>query len=766
MNDFQSRLPERLYAQIAADNTHRFPHRPGSPGLRRAKRGEVLIDRRWHIRLGESCGALTKLAADDLQRTLADVFNVRPARATHAIDVTITPGIAPDDESSEIDVAADAIRIRAAGDEAAMRALFDLRWRMLNRQAPVLPLGTTQLAPAWSMRIMSPVWHRAIDRPEDYVALPEAYLLNAARYGYNATYLFADWLDFMTPASAGTLARPGAAHRLAELRRAVAHLRRFGIRLLMHINTLAMPHDHPFFKADPARRGAQTWRDGMHCLCSSNPKIIELYRRAARQLMADVPGLAGAVLITGGECFLHCYTRPTPQTARGTNCPRCGRHAPEKVIAGIVNAFAAGACDANPNAHVMMWPYSAFAWGDDSAQQRLIQGLDKRVSLLTTFEKDQSWAVDGVKAAVFDYSISRLGPSPLFRKLHRTARQAGLKVYARTESAQCIEMFNVPRIPIMRRWADRFKAIRDIGVDGVHTAWRFYGFCAQRNDELVYAAAWHKNPDFDALLKTMASRDFGPRAAPGAVRAWRHFSEGFARFPFCAGVTGFPYFRGPFYIGPAHPFVFDLTMATDVPDMFWTPSPAAGEASSSKGKQPALPRHPRFFMDMVWTQPYGAERVAAELKAVERSWRKGLVALDGAMKLSAGRQHAALEDERAVATIIHCMLTTACNLITFQMLREQVISHPSTPAVLRRVCRQAMKVVAAEIDNARTALQLVRADPRLGYGATYGYAFTPAMIEAKIAQCQSQLDRAIPNFFYTHGFHCFNIPDRTLDQSD
>src|SRR5690606_31035462 len=112
---------------------------------------------------------------------------------------------------------------------------------------------------------------------------------------------------------------------------------------------------------------------------------------------------------------------------------------------------------------------------------------------------------------VFDYSISEMGPSPLFADLHRAAGQAGLEVYARTESAQCIEMFNVPRIPIMHRWAERFGAIRGMGVQGVHTAWRFYGFCAQRNDEIVYAAAFRDPFDADDLLTSMARRDFGTR---------------------------------------------------------------------------------------------------------------------------------------------------------------------------------------------------------------------------------------------------------------
>lgn len=39
---------------------------------------------------------------------------------------------------------------------------------------------------------------------------------------------------------------------------------------------------------------------------------------------------------------------------------------------------------------------------------------------------------------------------------------------AKTETSQCIEMFNVPRIPIMQRWAQRFARLAKANLDGVH----------------------------------------------------------------------------------------------------------------------------------------------------------------------------------------------------------------------------------------------------------------------------------------------------------
>ncbi|MDP7349308.1 MAG: hypothetical protein QF735_13775, partial [Phycisphaeraceae bacterium] len=337
------------------------------------------------------------------------------------------------------------------------------------------------------------------------------------------------------------------------------------------------------------------------------------------------------------------------------------------------------------------------------------------------------------------------GPSPRFRELQAHARRSGRKTYAKTETSQAIEMWNVPRIPVMHRWAQRYTALRDAQLNGVHTAWRFYGFCAQRTDEIVDYFTWAGRPNMDALLGRMAARDFGPDAAPHVVAAWRKFSDVFAVFPYSAGLTGFPYWAGPFKIGPAHPFVWDLTRPHNLSGRFSGVNPGEGEGVYDEDRLDATIEL-RYFIDMTWTQPFGAQKLMPRLHRMDQLWHDGLDELVKPLKKARGVEKKFLQSEIDVSQIIGCMFRTARHLLAFQMLREYVTTRECHLQQLRRSCREAVRILTEEQVNAKIALAAVRRDPSLGYGATYGYGFDAAMIEEKIAHTQHQIDEAIPGF--------------------
>jgi hypothetical protein len=602
--------------------------------------------------------------------------------------------------------------------------------------------------------------HNPIDQPGDYLKLPREYLLNMARYGYNATFLFLNWFDLMTPDIAGPLARPDWRQRQADLQRSADFLGEYGIRLLFHVSMVPLPADHPLFKQSSKFRGAQTWMEGMHCLCSSSPGVLKLIHLSAQQLFSDVPSLAGAVLIVGGESYLHCYSRPFPRPMGGTNCPRCAKLPPDRVVSCVANAFIDGAVSAKPDAQVMVWPYSAFTWGDARVQSSMIWQLHPAAASLTAFAKDDWINVDGVRSYVFDYSISHMGPSPLFESTRKASLHPPRKMLARTETSQCIEMFNVPRIPIMQRWAERYHKLRQSDLEGVHTAWRFYGFAAQRTDEIVDYFNWEENPDTGRLLNALASRDFSPPAAQSVVRAWEQFSGAFSRFPYSGGITGFPYFRGPFSIGPAHPFVFDVNAPMGLSGRFWANDPNLEEGGIDAQRIEST-RQPRFFTDLTWTQPFGGQIMWRRMSEIDRRWQRGMGLLESARPKTSGSDRKRLDDEIGVARLIGCMFRTARNLAHFQNLRQKVTAEPCTLKQLRATCQKAMEVLSDELINARIALAATRKDPSLGYGATYGYAFNAQLIEEKIRHTQREIQEMIPWFYHIYAFHMFGVLETT-----
>lgn len=748
---FRKALPSNLFQQVTTAHPYRFagPYRP-SPN-------EVKLDSRWRIDLHDSCGPLSRLAADDLVGLLGRTFGITLGKGGVALDVRIGRNTMSPRESYRLAIGADGIQIVASDDEGAMRGLFHLGRQMLNRRAPVLAKGEFERRPQWDWRITSPILHKSIDQPGDYLNLPREYLLNMARYGYNATFLFMNWFDLMTPDISGPLARPGWRQRQKDLQRSADYLGEYGIRLLFHVSMLPLPAGHPLFVQFSKMRGAQTWIKGMHCLCSSSPGVLELIHQSAQQLFADVPSLAGAVLIVGGESYLHCYSRPFPKPDGGTNCPRCSKESPDRVVSGVANAFIEGATAAKSDAQVMVWPYSAFTWGDAKVQSSMISQLHPSAAGLTAFAKDGWVNVDGVRSYVFDYSISHMGPSPMFEAMQKACHNPPRKMLARTETSQCIEMFNIPRIPIMQRWAQRYGKLRQSNLNGVHTAWRFYGFAAQRTDEIVDYFNWDADPDADRLLNTLAARDFSPAAARWVVPAWKRFSDAFAQFPYSGGVTGFPYFRGPFSIGPAHPFVFDLSAPMGLSGQFWAVDPCMEEGGISDAGRTESTRQPRFFTDLTWTQPFGGQIMHRRMSRIDRQWQQGLKQMVKALTVTKGADRQRLEDEIGVVRLIGCMFRTARNLAHFQNLRQKVTAEPSTLKQLRSTCRQAMEVLDDELLNARLALRATLQNPSLGYGATYGYAFTPQLIEEKIRHTQIEIQERIPWFYHIYAFHMFGV---------
>ena len=99
-------------------------------------------------------------------------------------------------------------------------ACFIWGGQMLDQRGPFLEKGHWTRRPRWSLRITCPLVQQSKDEPADHLRLPASYLTNMARYGYNATYLYIDWFDYMSPEVAGPLARPGWEKRFDELRKA------------------------------------------------------------------------------------------------------------------------------------------------------------------------------------------------------------------------------------------------------------------------------------------------------------------------------------------------------------------------------------------------------------------------------------------------------------------------------------------------------------------------------------------------------------------
>jgi hypothetical protein len=128
----------------------------------------------------------------------------------------------------------------------------------------------------------------------------------------------------------------------------------------------------------------------------------------------------------------------------------------------------------------------------------------------------------------------------------------------------------------------------------------------------------------------------------------------------------------------------------------------------------------------------------------------GLTALKNAIGHSPN-QRAQMELDVCETVSIH--LNSLVNTVEFLRLRDSVARSPQTMESLKTIWHQLREVVDREIANASRALPILRRDPRIGFGFSYGEVYDLEMVEQKLAQCIHVRDAELPRVESFLRFH-------------
>jgi hypothetical protein len=677
-----------------------------------AKSDEIEIDSGWRIQVG--AGTLLETARKELQEFLSQTMGVTfRSSGRKVISASLCDAGTRTPESFRISVARDRVRICGTDERGTMRGLHYLESRMRLRHAPFLRRGEQIREPALPRRITAaPFYAKSeLDAPID--PYTDGLLARIARAGFNGIWVWGD-LDEVTHSEVYPELDQGVARRQSRLNDLVARAGRYGIDVYVYLAN--RPLRESFYEKHPDLRGSELPAyGGVNILCTSVPEVRQHLRSATRNLMESVPGLKGIALIIGGEGFMHCHTR------RNT-CPRCSRRPAPETVAELSRAVFEGVRSANPSAMVALWPYSATNhWSKgDMTQSALISRLPRGMTLLTEFAKEADITFGGITIPAYDYPISIVGPSVRFERQLEMARENSLGLLVKTEHAIALEHVDVPYIPVFFQWAERFRrlnAIPDAG--GVIANWMHYGFMPGRAADLFYESMWKQSEPPDVVLTRIAERDFGSAAAPAVLRAWKLFSEAIREYPFSGPVA-----MGPIQKGPAHPLFFDAS---------YRPVHGAGR---------------QFRNDLNWTRPWGPELTIAQFEKVEAKWRLGVAELRELAADASPEFRDELGRELGIAQALLSAVRSTIHVGRFYMLRERLADDPE-------VLDEMVKLVEAELHNARETLPHVCADSRLGYansgrndqtGVPRAGIYSPGSILKKIAQLERLLQEEIPAY--------------------
>jgi len=717
--------------------------------------GETVVADSWHLLCAlddPTTGIAIRDFVDFLDRAMGVKLGSGPLGGP-AIMVRLNPELGErGPETHCVMVGPSEVLVSAATPAGLFQAFVFIEDTMRTRRAPYLPQGIHLRSPLFQRRIHRSPFSTFIteetvglsgppfgagtpDKPLTYTgwthsdAGPDAFyhdnlLSRLAHHGMNGV-----WVRGGLCAYSRTDAFPEFGERADEilggLRRLCERAARYGISVYLFFNEpLGFPVDSPLWERYPECRGSYVGYFDRNCLCTSIPRVRDFLHDGMRYVFEHAPELGGVILITASEYPTHCYchvpTRPgalpkSEYVAKGILCPRCAEREPQEIVGEVVTLIRDGVRCASPTAEVMAWNWSWSAYEPDP-QEGILRRLPEDVIVMGDFERGIMTEACGFAYQNDEYSLKIVGPSDRFRGLADFAHARGRRVYAKIQIGTTHENGSVPYLPVLQRIVRKFQALTASGVTGLMTCWNF-GNMPSLATELAGLLAWDPQPeDPDEVLAQLASRHFGPEAAPRVVEAWNLLSEAIEDFPGSIPVQ----YHGPVSRGPAFPFVLERINQT-FPRSWLLDCDVDGDDMSN------------------WLSPFTAEHVLTCFHSLCGRWREGVRAMLDALPLAQGGDAEALAREAGAARVCGCQFRSAANVVDFLLTRDQW--YEAEDAEAKETLRgRLVEILRDEERNCEEALPLVDADSRLGFhGEGYGYMFNRPLIEAKLSRLRDAL---------------------------
>ncbi len=675
---------------------------------------EVAVERGWSIHLENGADEVTETAAADLaqffQNDLGLDVKTSIAKSNSQIDLRVAPAVGVHtQEGYRTTVSEQEIKIEATTSRGVMRGVYALEEAIRTRQGPYLRKGVSLRNMHFSPRITTTV--HPPDANYDETSYPLAYtnglLDRISHSGFNAIWVWLNTEEATLDSKVyPELNDPNAATRLARLEDLARRAHRYGIDVYIYLAT-GYNHHLPasFFKKHPDARG-YGWGPPM---CTSNKNVRRYYAETVETIFHHAPDLKGMIVIYDSEGFWYCGN--SERTLE--ECPRCRHRTQQAVAAELLTTLDRAMHESGGPAKQMI------AWNYNVASQwvlKLIPLLPKDIILQGDFDKGMMAEKDGIRHQTEDYNISNLGPPDLFVKEYQAAREHELKVMAKTEHAISQEFIFVPYIPCLGQWYRRIAKMRGYDLMGWFGNWNHYGYTPSLPAVLINRMSSDPAPAEEDLLEELATRKFGPQAAPYVVRAWHDFSRGIREYPYSDPVARIP---GPVQKGPSQPLFLNPTIESFGPWRSWQ-------------------------NDLNWTRPWGPEMAAKYLGRLERLYAEGNRELRNAEGVAPKPYRPGLAAEWRVGRTIQSSVESVLNLIDWVQARDNFYAAES--ASQREVITGKLEAIAlAERDNARRILPLLETDSRLGYAAVgNGGLFAPALVDWKLGELDDVLLRQLP----------------------
>lgn len=579
---------------------------------------------------------------------------------------------------------------------ALMQGIYWLQDEMESHGGPWLASGRVERQLAWDPRHVysyfalygDPLLEPHID------PFPDGYLEKLARAGMNGVWM-QSVLSNMAPSKRFPEFGAGADVRIANLNKLIARAKRSGVKVFLYVNE---PRSQPieFFRNRPEIRGAES--RGFHAMCTSTEPVREWLSDSLAHLLERAPELGGIFTITMSENFTNCHSRLHPE-----GCPRCSKRPSWDVVGEVIQTVRDGVRRSSKTAEIISWDW---AWPAD-----LCRNLIPKLPKDTRFQSVSEWSTPiergGIKTQIGEYSISVVGPGPRATENWKLAHAAGVRTMAKCQFNNTWEISAVPYIPTPQLIARHCAGLTRAGISGLQVSWTLGGYPSP-NLEVAKEFYFSPPPSSDEVLRKVATRRYGEKAAPAAVDAWASFSKAFELYPYSVSIYTIPTQHGPANLLRAN----------------------------STGIRNSMILFPQDDYKS-WSGKYPPEVVQREFARMADQWEQALPAYRKALASVPTPKKRQAEEDIAIAETCYLHFRSTANQVAFYILRD----GPRTPESMEKM----RALVKAEMDLARRLYPLARRFSVIAYEATNHYYYRPADLAEKILNCQWLLENELKN---------------------
>lgn len=541
-------------------------------------------------------------------------------------------------------------------------------------------------------------------------AYPEEYFAQLVEHGFNAVWMRGILRDLALTEVFPTLGTDIAAHQDA-LALVVERAKRHGVQVLLYLNEpLCLPRSYPFWIEHPEVRGV-AGQSGMdewpetYAFCTSTPQVQAWLRQVTQNLFTAVPDLGGWFLISASEhhtsCYSHIWDVPGGQRPE---CPRCANREASEVVAELITALHDGTRAASATAATIAWNWGWTQFEPDP-QPSLISRLPKDVIVLIDWERGGHRVLPtGKENFVDEYSLSYVGPSERFLKLHDEAKRHGLPVMAKLQVGTTHELATVPNLPLVDHLYEKLLGVERLGLRGMLATWNFGNSFSLNTAAVGRFVKRPESPATQEFVAGLAENYLGAQNGDAVAKAIAQFSAAMAWFPFDMSLL----YWGPINYALGYPLTLEPLTGKS---MGWSwMMHERGDDLSSSASQFTIPE------------------IIELLNGLLTDWGKGLALYRDALVNS---DNPRAKIEFGVATVIGCVYRSTLNSYKTYVLRRD---RPEDMAAQYRA------ILDDEIANLETALPCLDADPRLGFHAEcQGQMFSAESVREKLASLRAQL---------------------------